>query len=165
MDFEAACLQACTFRIVISLGIFLIPFAPRYIRAILLIYVTDFLDGLFFRLWYPIEKDHINASYAYHLTDKIADFISNLLGIILLCPDPVVSVMLMWRLLGIIVFTQIKSSWIWVIFPDLTKELLIVKYLFGPITPLVLFLVFIAKATYEYYHHFIANKRTFDSSV
>lgn len=154
------------FRLVISLLVFIFPSVPSLWKGIFLIFASDFLDDIFFRKYYSATKSTINSSYSYQLTDKINDAITNFFGLMLL--DDIITdlsiiyLALLWRVIGIAVFTQIKSSWIWVIFPDLTKELLIARLIFGQITVPILIIVYGLKSLYEFYHHFMHNIRTFD---
>jgi|JI10StandDraft_1071094.scaffolds.fasta_scaffold734615_1 hypothetical protein len=161
-------IYAFIFRLIISLSIFLVPGISPLLKGIFLIYLSDFLDDVFFKWKYPMEKHEINQSFDYQLTDKIADFVTNLLGILILSTiidEPIINIMLFWRMIGISVFTQIRSSYVWLIFPDLTKELYIVRLLFGEITPVLLIVTLILKICYEYYHHFITNHRDFDHQI
>lgn len=161
-------IYAFIFRLIISFVIFISPGVSPLFKGIFLIYLSDFLDDVFFKWKYPSEKHEINQNYSYQLLDKIADFVTNLLGILILSTivnDPIINIMLVWRMIGILVFTQIRSSYVWLIFPDLTKELYVVRLLFGEITPVLLMVTFILKSCYEYYHHFIANHRNFDHQI
>ena len=171
MNVTSTCCQAFLFRLVISLVVFLVPGIPSLYRGLFLIYVSDFLDGIFFRINYPTEKEKLNNTYQYHLIDKVADALNNWLGLMLISSAlgsvglDVIYVALIWRCIGIIMFTQIKSSYVWLLFPDLTKELLLCRYVFGELTPKIFTVVAILKVGYEYYHHFINNQRDFDQST
>lgn len=167
MDHVTASSRGFLFRVGICLAIFIFPFIPPLYRGLFLIFASDLLDYIFFKKWYSEEERAIVDSYSYHLTDKISDALTNFLGLLLLSVAKVtdlgiVYAMLIWRIIGLMIFTQIRSSYIWVIFPDLTKELLLARYLFGEINPTIFVVVFILKAGFEYYHHFLKNRRTFD---
>lgn len=174
MNPVSACCQAFLFRVVISLTVFLVPGINNLYRGLFLIYIADFLDGIFFRLFYPKEKEKLVDTYQYHLLDKVADLMNNWFGLMLISEVlngstnaglDIIYMALIWRCIGIAIFTEIQSSYVWILFPDLTKELLVCRYLFGEITPKIFMVVAILKAGYEYYHHFINNQREFDAKV
>lgn len=158
-----AVLESSIIRFVSCLVVFLIKSDNVFInvlRLVFLFFINDLLDGWYYHWRHSNIKEEIDHSLTYNYADKALDHIGYFLGITLMenldyLNDIHGYLWLSWvlRLVGIVLMyiTRIKDFLI--IFPDLIKELIIVRLILGQMSIPLFLITFIVKAGYEYYHH------------
>ena len=94
--------------------------------------------------------------HKYQIADKICDVISYIL-ILFIIDDPILVYLVIYRMLGVIIFGITKNGKSLIIFFDFVKEYLIYKAIFGD-TYTYIYPLIIGKICFEYYFHTIHNK-------
>jgi hypothetical protein len=88
----------------------------------------------------------------YQIRDKLTDILSYFLIYIILDYDPYLLTLILWRFLGVFLFTKTKNrSWL-VPFFDFVKEYLVYLYFFGYDFKYIA-IFFLGKIGFEYYFH------------
>lgn len=130
----------------------------KYILILLIckILFTDMIDSIF-TLFY---KGGINTCWNpctglhyYQSLDKILDLISYILIYLMLDCDPFLGLLILWRSVGVILFSTTKiRSWL-VPFFDFIKEYFLYIYIFGKKNTIYMPIFIIGKIGFEYYMH------------
>ena len=134
------------------------------IFKIIYIFAADRIDSEIYR--YKIKKTYFDFSSCsdYHLIDKINDFIGYLLVHSIVCKNKllnesnymILSYVLLYRIIGYISVYITKKRYLFLLFFDMYKEVLIVFY-FIKNTKLkysLIFLLFLLKLNIEYKFHY-----------
>jgi hypothetical protein len=120
-----------------------------YLILPILLHLFDILDT---RIYSTRCCDH----WIYQKLDKITDILSYILLIFMIKDDKLLHLFILYRLLGVIFFTQTKNSYYLVIFFDFIKEYLIYKYFFGNNYSYI-YIFIILKIIFEYLLHIVHN--------
>ena len=117
-----------------------------YLTIPLLTLANDLVDSTVIHIktnWQPIK----DVKYTYY--DKILDAISYIAMVPYIYNKDVIAVLLiLWRTLGVIIYTQTKNVWSLVFGVDYVKEYLLLKYF--NVSNEILLCGFIAKLGFEY---------------
>jgi hypothetical protein len=100
-------------------------------------------------------------TFYYQINDKIVDMLSYLLLYFIIPINPLLQILIIYRLIGIILFGITKQSIYLIIFFDLIKEYLLYFYLFGN-NNIYLPILIVGKIIIEYILHTKINKLNYN---
>lgn len=107
-----------------------------------------------------ITNEYCSKNRTYSILDKIIDIIQYIYAIYLLkniittSQFNIISIFIIFRIIGIISYISIQKSWLYIIFFDFIKEYLLLIYLFGnKLNNKVFIIAIILKVLYEYSMH------------
>jgi hypothetical protein len=132
----------------------------KYIYLILPILLTalDEVDNIFTVFHkYKGKYNGCTKLFYYQYTDKICDSISYLLLFLFFKLDSILLLFIVYRIIGVILFTFTKNSNWLILFFDFAKEYLLYLFLFGN-NYLYLPLFILVKIIFECYYHTIHNE-------
>ena len=135
----------------------------KYIYLILPILLTalDEVDNLF-TIFYKYKGKYNGCTklFYYQYTDKICDSISYLLLYLFFKLDYILLLFILYRIIGVILFTFTKNSKWLIIFFDFAKEYLVYLFFFRNNYQYLPFVI-LAKILFEYYYHTIHNHNNY----
>ena len=128
---------------------------------VLFLILTDSVDSAFMK---ESHKCRCCATFTYQLADKINDVIAYMLTLRLLvgyfpASLEILTCLVMYRLIGVILFGLTRKSVWLIIFFDFVKEFVLYSAIMGSNCKYI-FPFIIAKICFEYYHHTKVNKTT-----
>ena len=130
-----------------SLLSFYKPFQQyRYILLPIVLTLLDCIDG------FPLlNRQHCFKEFEYQYRDKLCDVLSYVLVFALFKLDKTILFFILYRIIGVLLFTFTKNT-IWLIlFFDFVKEMMVYLYLFDTYAYLPFFMLL--KICFEYYWH------------
>ena len=104
-----------------------------------------------------LTKTNCNKLFMYQQLDKIMDVLSYIMVYVLFDLDKYFLGFLIWRIIGVIIFSITKVSLSLIIMFDFMKEYLLYKYLFSS-NYAVLAVAIAGKILFEWYFHTYHNK-------
>ncbi len=119
---------------------------------VILIILTDNIDCVLFK--YFNNKNCKN--FSYQISDKILDLYSYFLIYKFLNLNTIYLYIILYRLIGVLLFSLSAQSIYLVVFPDIFKEVLLYNYIFGELNYGII-IVIILKIMFEYYWHSVKN--------
>lgn len=125
-----------------------------YLILPILLIVLDNYDNIF------IKQKKCTKTFHYQLNDKINDLLTYSLVFIMFKIDNIYLLLLLWRTIGIILFTLTKKSVYLITMFDFMKEYLLYLYLFNKNNN-YLGLCIVGKIIFEYYYHTKVNKKIY----
>jgi hypothetical protein len=145
-------------------------FIKKYIFLILplVLYSLDKVDNTF-TFFYKYNKKYngCTKTFYYQNTDKICDSVSYLLIFVLLAlyfkTDYILLLIILYRIIGVILFYITKNSKWLIIFFDFTKEYLFYLFVFGNNYNYIPIFI-LCKIYYEYYFHTICNPNNYSKN-
>jgi len=139
-------------------------FIKKYLFLILPILLTllDIEDGLWIAMYkYNGYYGGCFKTYYYQITDKIVDVISYSLLFAFFKLDMVLLFFVLYRIIGVIIFTLTRQKMSIVVFFDFVKEYLLYLFVFGKNYAYLPFFICL-KILYEYYIHIIEFNKPFE---
>jgi hypothetical protein len=135
--------------------------SKKYIYLVLPIALSllDFSDNIL-SILYSIQKGYINICRClseYQITDKLNDLFSYFLVYIFFSLDYIFLIFLIWRTIGVVLFSFTKNVNYLIIMFDFMKEYLLYKFIFGN-NYFYIPIAILAKISFEYYFHLYENK-------
>ena len=135
----------------------------QYYLFLLVVFLvlTDSIDSVFLKESY---KCRCCATFTYQLADKVNDVLAYILTLLLLVEHfpasiEILACLVMYRIIGVILFGLTRKSVWLIVFFDFVKEFVLYSAIMGSnymyVYPFVL-----AKIGFEYYHHTKVNKTT-----
>ena len=134
-------------------------YIKKYLFLILPILLTllDFEDNLWLNMYkYKGYYGGCTKTYYYQIIDKIVDVISYLLLFVFFKLDMFLLFFVLYRIIGVIIFTLTRQKMSTVVFFDFVKEYLLYLFVFGKNYAYLPFFICL-KILYEYYFHMIHN--------
>ena len=147
-------------------------YESEYILLILVgkLLITDAIDSIFTLFYKGNLKDCWNPCtglHYYQSMDKVLDLLTYILIYFFLDCNPIIGVLIVWRFIGVFLFSQTKNRKWLVPFFDFIKEYLVYLHFFGKNNTYLPFFI-LAKIGFEYYLHVyrLSNSRClkFDNS-
>ena len=140
-------------------------FIKKYMNIILIILLIllDDADNIFLisDKLYNKPSDRCAKSFHYQYLDKINDLLSyGLVYILLFNSDYILLSLILYRVIGVILFSMTKDSKWLIIFFDFIKEYLLYLYLFGNDYRYIAVFI-LSKIGFEYFHHTITNPNNY----
>ena len=129
-----------------------------YLIIPILLILLDEIDNIF-TVFHKYNNNYTKTFY-YQYNDKICDIISYFILFLFFKIDNIALFFILYRLIGVILFTITKDSIYLIIFFDFVKEYLLYLFIFGKNYNYILFFV-IGKICFEYYYHTIHNKNNY----
>lgn len=128
----------------------------KYIYLILaiLLVILDGVDSIFTFLY---KKNTCHQTFYYQYLDKICDSVSYLLLFLFFKLDNILLYLVLYRIIGVILFSLIKNSIYLMLFFDFVKEYLLYIFVFKN-NYTYLPIIVICKIAYEIYFHSVINK-------
>ena len=132
-------------------------------------FLTEYIDMLITK--YYIEKANgtpikCTDLYYYQISDKVMDLIVYIIIYFGLHNDEIFGGLIIWRFMGILLFSQTKNRRWLIPFFDFIREYLVYKFIFGKnLTYLPFFIL--AKVGYVYYEHVyrLSAKRNLNPTI
>jgi hypothetical protein len=154
---EESCRNIISYNFLIRTGLTILSFSALYKYPIkenlllilpILLTALDFSDNI---LSHPTKK--CAHTFFYQGKDKLIDLLSYIAAWKIFLPDPTLLYFILWRSLGVILFSFTRQS-IWlVVFFDFVKEYMLYSYFFKSFTYLPI--AILLKIVYEYIMHTI----------
>lgn len=163
MNITDKCLKYINIGIVIRLVVTVITFNTLYIYSNLHILTKNIYLILPIILLVLDKLDNIlicTKTFYYQLNDKIVDLLSYLLVFTLIPINNILLLLIIYRLIGVILFGITGLSIYLVIFFDFIKEYLLYIYLFKNNNSYI-YLFIVGKILIEYIHHNYLNKNSY----
>lgn len=133
-----------------------------YLYVLLPITLTflDSIDNLFkYYHYYDNRIKRCVKTFHYQYTDKICDVVSYGFMFMFFKLDNILLYLILFRTIGVVLFSITKKS-IWlVVFFDFVKEYLVYSFVFGKNTQYLPIFILL-KIAFEYYFHMIYNKNS-----
>jgi len=108
--------------------------------------ILDHLDTRFMN-----DSELCTKTRYYQSLDKISDEFAYLFVLLIIKNDWLLSILVYYRLIGVIKFVQTDNTDFLILMPDVVKEYLLYRYFFD--TNQYFVFVFIAKVIFEYIFH------------
>lgn len=124
-----------------------------YLILPILLVILDGVDSIF--TFY--KKNNCNQTFYYQYLDKICDSISYLLLFLFFKLENILLYLVLYRIIGVILFSITKNSIYLMVFFDFVKEYLFYSFVFKN-NYIYLPLFVICKIAYEIYLHSVINK-------
>jgi len=124
-----------------------------YLILPILLVILDGVDSIF--TFY--KKNNCNQTFYYQYLDKICDSISYLLLFLFFKLENILLYLVLYRIIGVILFSITKNSIYLMLFFDFVKEYLFYSFVFKN-NYIYLPLFVICKIAYEIYLHSVINK-------
>lgn len=124
-----------------------------YLILPILLVILDGVDSIF--TFY--KKNNCNQTFYYQYLDKICDSISYLLLFLFFKLENILLYLVLYRIIGVILFSITKNSIYLMLFFDFVKEYLFYSFVFKN-NYIYLPLFVICKIAYEIYLHSVLNK-------
>ena len=124
-----------------------------YLILPILLVILDGVDSIF--TFY--KKNNCNQTFYYQYLDKICDSISYLLLFLFFKLENILLYLVLYRIIGVILFYITKNSIYLMLFFDFVKEYLFYSFVFKN-NYIYLPLFVICKIAYEIYFHSVINK-------
>lgn len=132
-----------------------------YLILPILLILLDEIDNIFTIFYkYNNHYNYCTKTFYYQYNDKICDIISYFLLLLFFKLDNIALFFILYRLVGVVLFTIRKDSKYLIIFFDFVKEYLLYLFIFGKKYNYILFFI-IAKICFEYYYHTMHNKNNY----
>jgi hypothetical protein len=148
--------QGFALRILFSILVLFLPFSS--INKILLIFLFDSIDCKYSEFFL---KNYPCSTFLYQKLDKIVDLLSYLLIYLYFNLLSIYNIIILFRLIGVVLFYFTKNSKWLIIFPDIFKEVWIFETFISKITIYNLIIIIILKDIFEYVWHTYKNKNKY----
>jgi hypothetical protein len=128
----------------------------KYIYLIIpiLLIILDGIDAIFTFLY---KINNCRKTFYYQYLDKICDSVSYLLLFLFFKLDNILLYLVLYRTIGVILFSLTKNSIYLMVFFDFVKEYLLYSFVFKNNYTYIPIIV-ICKIAYEIYFHSVINK-------
>ena len=118
--------------------------------------ILDESDNIFLYLY---NQQECTKTFYYQISDKICDTLSYLVCLKLI-NNPELYFIIIYRIIGVLLFYITKNSYWLIVFFDFVKEYLLYLYFFNRLNRYLYFFIFL-KICFEYYWHVIKNNNNY----
>lgn len=150
--------QGMVFRVLCMIIIHALPI-PTNIQ-VLLIFLTDFVDCEYAKL-VSNQTTKICKTFQYQALDKVFDLFTYIFVAFLIKLPSLYFYIIVFRLLGVVLFlASTNSQWL-ILFPDVFKEVWVYNTFIEQVNAKSFAIIYFGKTLFEYYWHTYKNKNNY----